>query len=140
MTGARAAERVGPIQGARGARGHGKHIVLVSGDEEYRSEEALPQLAKILSSEHGFDCTVLFAIDPKTGLIDPNYRQNIPGLGALKNADLLILFTRRRNLPDEQMQAFDEYLKAANQYWNANGDARVLTAGRFEVGPIRRHL
>ena len=29
--------------------GHGKHIVLVSGDEEYRSEEGLPQLARILA-------------------------------------------------------------------------------------------
>ena len=27
--------------------GKGKHIVLISGDDEYRSEEALPQLAKI---------------------------------------------------------------------------------------------
>ena len=47
--------------------GKGKHIVLVSGDEEYRSEEALPQLAKILAVHHGFRCTVLFAIDPDTG-------------------------------------------------------------------------
>jgi len=39
----------------------GKNIVLISGDEEYRSEEALPQLAKILSKHHGFNCTVLFA-------------------------------------------------------------------------------
>src|SRR5687767_9858136 len=47
--------------------GNGKHIVLVSGDEEYRSEEALPQLGKILAKHHGFKCTVLFAIDPKDG-------------------------------------------------------------------------
>ncbi|HEX4413409.1 MAG TPA: ThuA domain-containing protein [Lacipirellulaceae bacterium] len=92
--------------------GAGKHIVLVSGDEEYRSEEGLPQLAKILSNEHGFNCTVLFAVNPKTALINPNFTQNIPGLNRLKNADLLILQTRRRNLPDDQMQAFDEYLKA----------------------------
>ena len=41
------------------------HIVLVSGDEEYRSEEALPQMAKILSKHHGFNCTVLFAQNPE---------------------------------------------------------------------------
>lgn len=110
-TGARSADQWVEYKGHDGP-GAGKRIVLVSGDEEYRSEEALPQLAKILSSEHGFDCTVLFAINPKSGLIDPNYTQNIPGLAALKNADLMILFTRRRNLPDEQMQAVDEYLKA----------------------------
>src|ERR1035438_6550844 len=59
------------IQGKNGP-GKGKRIVLVSGDEEYRSEQALPQLARILSERHGFDCTVLFAIDPKDGTIDPN--------------------------------------------------------------------
>src|SRR5215208_5465061 len=70
--------------------GQGKRIVLISGDEEYRSEEALPQLGKILATHHGFDCRVLFAIDPKTGLINPNYRQNISGLSSIKNADLII--------------------------------------------------
>ena len=66
--------------------GKGKHIVLVSGDEEYRSEEALPQLGKILAKHHGFRCTVLFAIDPSTGSINPDTNDNIPGLEALKTA------------------------------------------------------
>ncbi len=92
--------------------GNGKHVVLISGDEEYRSEEALPQLGKILATEHGFDCTVLFAIDPQTGFVDPNNRQNIPGLSALKDADLMILFVRRRDLPDEQLQLIEDYIKA----------------------------
>ena len=64
--------------------GSGKRVVLVSGDEEYRSEEALTQLAKILAVHHGFDCTVLYAIDPKTGEIDPDERENIPGLESLR--------------------------------------------------------
>src|ERR1700676_5396473 len=80
--------------------GSGKHIVLVSGDDEYRSEEALPQLARILAKRHGFRCTVLFAIDPADGTINPNKNDNIPGLEALDSADLMILFTRFRNLPD----------------------------------------
>ncbi len=92
--------------------GKGKHIVLVSGDEEYRSEEALPQLGMILSKHHGFKCTVLFAIDPATGIIDPNNRHNIPGLEALKDADLMIVALRFRDLPDEQMKHIDDYLKA----------------------------
>lgn len=91
--------------------GEGKHVVLVSGDEEYRSEEALPQLAKILQ-KHGFRCTVLFAIDPKTGEIDPNVRNNIPGLAALDTADLMILFTRMRDLPDDQMAHIDRYTQS----------------------------
>jgi type 1 glutamine amidotransferase len=92
--------------------GQGKHIVLVSGDEEYRSEEALPQLAKILSKHLGYRCTVLFAIDPETGEINPNRNDNIPGLEALRDADLLILFTRFRNLPDDQMQMLVDYIEA----------------------------
>ncbi len=89
------------------------NIVLVSGDEEYRSEEALPQLAKILSSKHGFNCTVLFAQDPaKPGIINPNHVQNIPGLESLKTADLLVIFTRFRALPEQQMQYIDDYLKS----------------------------
>ena len=92
--------------------GAGKHIVLVSGDEEYRSEEALPQLAKILSEHHGFKCTVLFAIDPKTGEINPNESSNIPGLENLETADLMIILTRFRRLPDEQMKHIDDYVQS----------------------------
>lgn len=92
--------------------GKGKHVVLISGDEEYRSEEALPQLAKILATHHGFSCTVLFAIDPSTGEIDPNRNDNIPGLEALKTADLMVIATRFRNLPDDQMQHIADYLDA----------------------------
>src|SRR5829696_7143110 len=66
--------------------GNGKHIVLISGDEEYRSEEALPQLGKILAVRHGFRCTVLFAIDPQSGEINPKESSNIPGLEALSTA------------------------------------------------------
>ena len=92
--------------------GKGKHVVLVSGDEEYRSEEALPQLAKILSERLGFNCTVLFAIDPKTGEINPNVNDNIPGLEKLATADLMVIATRWRKLPDEQMKHVVDYLEA----------------------------
>lgn len=92
--------------------GKGKHIVLVSGDEEYRSEESLPQLGKILSQRHGFKCSVLFAIDPRDGTINPDKNDNIPGLEALASADLLILFTRFRNLPDDQMQKLVDYIES----------------------------
>lgn len=98
-------------QGTAGV-GKGKHIVLVSGDEEYRSEEALPQLAKILARHHGFKCTVLFAVDPTTGFINPNVNNNIPGLEALKTADLMVIFTRFRSLPEEQMKHIADYVDA----------------------------
>lgn len=92
--------------------GKGKHIVLVSGDEEYRSEEALTQLGRILARHHGFKCTVLYAIDPKTGEITPTVLNHIPGLENLKTADLMIIFTRFRDLPDDQMKHIVDYVEA----------------------------
>jgi type 1 glutamine amidotransferase len=92
--------------------GKGKSIVLVSGDEEYRSEEFLPLLGKILAKHHGFKCTVLFAVDPASGTIDPNNVANIPGLESLDSADLMIISTRFRDLPDEQMEHIDHYVKS----------------------------
>ncbi len=92
--------------------GVGKHVVLISGDEEYRSEEALPALARVLAKRHGFRCTVLFAINPETGTVDPNYVSNIPGLHHLDDADLMVIFTRFRDLPDDQMAHIDRYLRS----------------------------
>jgi len=90
---------------------NGKHIIMLSGDEEYRSEESLPQLGKILSQRHGFLCTVLFSQDDD-GTINPNNQTNIPGMHLLKSADLLINQFRFRELPDNDMQHFDEYLNS----------------------------
>lgn len=98
-------------EGSKGP-GVGKHIVFVSGDEEYRSEEALPALAKILAFRHGFKCTVLFSINPDTGEIDPDYQNNIPGLKALQEADLMVMLLRFRALPSTQMKFILDYLNA----------------------------
>jgi len=89
--------------------GKGKHIVFVTGDEEYRSEDSMPQLAKIIALHHGFKCTVLFAINKETGEIDPQTVDNIPGVKTLKTADLMVIFTRFRELPDEQMKYIIDY-------------------------------
>jgi hypothetical protein len=91
--------------------GKGKHIVFLSGDEEYRSEEGLPQLAKILALQHGFKCTVLFSIN-KDGEIDPNTQNNEPGIEALDSADLCVMLLRFRGWPDEQMKHFVDYYLA----------------------------
>jgi len=96
------------FQGKQGP-GKGKHIVFLVGDEEYRSEDSMPQLAKILAVHHGFKCTVLFAINKETGEIDPETLDNIPGLKALEKADLMVMFLRFRELPDEQMKRIIDY-------------------------------
>lgn len=91
--------------------GRGKRIVLISGDEEYRSEQALPMLAKILAFRHGFSCRVLFPINPADGTIDPVTLTNIPGMDALDATDLCIMSLRFRELPDAQMKHFVDYLE-----------------------------
>src|SRR5688500_2496432 len=78
--GSLAAEEAWVVYSRQDGPGKGKRVVLVSGDEEYRSEEALPQLGKILAVHHGFTCTVLFAVNPEDGTINPNRNDNIPGL------------------------------------------------------------
>jgi len=117
--------------------GQGKRIVLISGDEEYRSEEALPLLAQILSEQHGFDCKVLFAINPETNTIDPNYSSNIPGLEHLDQADFMIMFLRFRALPDEQMQYIERFVMAGKPFlairtsthpFNFGGDTKTAYA------------
>lgn len=101
----------GPLvyEGSAGP-GKGKSVVLIASDHEYKSEEALPQLGRILAKHHGFRCTVLFGLNPTNGTIVPGH-SNIPGTEALKDADLLVIFTRFQNLPDAQMQPIVDYLK-----------------------------
>jgi hypothetical protein len=96
-------------QGDQGP-GRGKHIVFLAGDHEYRSEESLPALARIMAKHYGFKCSVFFTTDPTTGFIDPG-SSNIAGLDALKTADLLVIFLRFQDFPDQQMQYIADYLE-----------------------------
>ncbi len=119
--------------------GRGKHIVLVSGDEEYRSEEALPMLGKALATHHGFRCTVLFAINPETGEIDPNVQTNIPGLHHLESADMLVLFTRFRELPDEQMKYIVDYTNAGNPVMGLRTATHAFSYSRDLESPYAKY-
>lgn len=89
--------------------GRGKHIVFLAGDHEYRSEETLPALARVLAKHYGFKCSVFFTTDPKTGFIEPG-SSDISGLEALKTADLLVIFLRFQDFPDAEMQHIVDYL------------------------------
>ena len=91
--------------------GKGKHVVLLTGDEEYRGEEGLPMLAKILSQRHGFRTTVLFSLDPD-GTINPKNTQSLSNSSALDSADAIVMLLRFRNWPDEDMARFEKRLNA----------------------------
>jgi hypothetical protein len=87
--------------------GAGRHLVFLTGDEEYRGEEGLPMLAKILSQRHGFKCTVLFALDPN-GTINPDNNTSVGGVEALDSADGIVMALRFRQWPDAAMKHFSD--------------------------------
>ncbi len=91
--------------------GKGKHVVLLAGDDEYRSEECLPMLAKILSGKHGFDTTVCFSVDEK-GELAPEAHKSLTNSQALEKADSVIMLLRFRNWDDEAMTRFENYYLA----------------------------
>lgn len=139
------ATRVVPVSAAdwitfegKSGPGVGKHIVFLSGDEEYRSEESLPMLARILALRHGFKCTVLFAINPADGTIDPNTQTNIPGMAALDSADLCVMLLRFRELPDAQMKHFVDYLERGKPVLALRTSTHAFAYSRNKQSPYAR--
>ncbi len=89
--------------------GLGKHIVFLASDHEYRGEESLPALARIMAKRYGFKCTVIFGVDPEDGTLKPGSSQ-LRGLSVLKEADLMVVFFRFINMDDDEMQHFVDYV------------------------------
>lgn len=107
------------------------HVVFVTGDCEYRSEVSMPMLASILEESHGFRCTVLYATAPD-GTKDPKHRQSIPGLEALRDADLAVFFMRFRALPDTQLKEILDYAASGRPLM---GFRTTTHAFLYEGGP-----
>lgn len=105
ITACRAADHI--VYEGKGGPGKGKHVVFLTGDEEYRSEEGLPMLAKILSQRHGFKCTVLFSVDAD-GTINPNNGASLSNPAALDTADAIVMLIRFRKWNDEALKKFDD--------------------------------
>lgn len=118
--------------------GKGKHVVLISGDEEYRSEEAMPMLGKILSERHGFKCTVLFSINKETGEIDPNEQTNIPGMSSVAEADFVILGLRFRELPDSETKFLYDYVEAGKPLLGLRTSTHAFKYGRLKDSPYAK--
>jgi hypothetical protein len=127
------------LAGAIGGPGKGLHVVLVAGDEEYRSEEALPMLAQVLAVHHGFRCTVSFATDPESGAIDPTAATRQPGLAALDSADALVLFTRFREWPDADMAHFVRYVESGKPIVAIRTSTHAFQYTRDPASPHARY-
>jgi hypothetical protein len=89
-----------------------KKILLLSGDDEYRSEELMPQLGKLLAEQHGFHTTVTFSLNPDDGTVDPSNHTHLPGLGNIDSADLIIMLWRFREPSKKDCERLAKYLKA----------------------------
>ncbi len=81
-------------------------VVFVAGDHEYSGESTLPILAAELEKNYGMRTKVIKSYP------NQNSEENIPGLEALREADLAVFFLRWRRLPKEQLSYIDEYLKS----------------------------
>jgi type 1 glutamine amidotransferase len=133
--------------------GVGKHIVLIAGDHEYRSEEILPAMARILARRLGFKASVFFTLDDG-GFIEPG-SSKMAGLEALRTADLMIMGLRFQDFPAEEMQHIVDYVERGGpvlgirtsthafqiregphlQYtWNYDGPEYELGFGRQVLG------
>ncbi len=87
------------------------HIVFVIGDEEYRSEESMPMLAKILQRELNAEISLCFPVD-SAGYINPNQLDHIDNLEKLSSADLAVFFMRFRRLPDDELNYILEFVES----------------------------
>lgn len=119
--------------------GPGRHIVLVGGDQEYRSEESVPALARILSQRHGFRCTLVLPITRETGEIDPSQIHDLPGVEALRTADLMILFARWLELPDAQMKQIIDYTNSGRPILGLRTATHPFNYSRTSESPYSRY-
>lgn len=82
-----------------------RNVVLIIGDDEYKTEVSLPAFAKSELEPLGLNVTIVEA--------DPNDRNNFPGLiDAVAKADVLLVSARRRTPPKEQLAAVRAHVAA----------------------------
>lgn len=79
------------------------HIVMVIAEDEYEADRTLPALAQDYLGKD-------FKVTLVSG--NPDDRNDIPGIGALEDADLAIVFIRRRLLPPDQLAHLRKYVDA----------------------------
>ncbi len=81
-------------------------VVFISAESEYGAAESLPGFAHELEMKYGLCCEILQGSTEKKG-DDRNY---VPNMEALADADLAVLFARRRALPAADMKHFRDYM------------------------------
>ncbi len=101
-------------------------MVFLAGDDEYRSEESLPMLAKMLERDFGFETVVGFSVDEE-GYVRPVEQTSLTMTEELADADLLVFYLRFRNLPEERFAHLLDYF----------GSGRPIVAFRTSTHAFR---
>ncbi len=76
-----------------------ERVVFIIAENEYDAANTLPEFAAELEDMYGFSCEILQGAD-----------NSIPGMEALKKADLAVIYVRRQVLPAEQMKYLRDYV------------------------------
>jgi type 1 glutamine amidotransferase/nicotinamidase-related amidase len=103
------------------------HVVIVMAEDEYQTERTLP----VFADKHlgkSFKVTKVFA--------DEKNRNNLPGIDALDNADVLLLSVRRRPLPTEQMAVIRKFVESGKAVVGIRtaSHAFALSSGKLPEG------
>jgi len=90
------------------------HVVFVIGESEYKSEQTLPELARVLQDKYGMKCTVLNDKNIKDAWkpVALERINDMSGLEALASADLAIFYIRFRQFPESQLKHIEAYLES----------------------------
>jgi type 1 glutamine amidotransferase len=82
-----------------------RKVVMLIGDDEYKTEVSLPAFVKSDLEPLGFDVTIIHA--------DSQDKHNFPGMAeAIKQADLVLVSVRRRMPPKAQLDALRAHFAA----------------------------
>jgi type 1 glutamine amidotransferase len=77
-------------------------VCLISGSAEYESDKSLAKLQQYLEKNHAVTCSRAFATSDT----------DLPGLQALDDCDVAVLFTRRLKLQGEQLERLKKYCQS----------------------------
>ena len=80
-----------------------KHLVVVMAEKEYKTDDTLPPFAL---KELGRDFKISFVY------ADAKERNKLPGVEVVKEADVIMLSARRRNLPKAHLDLFRKHVAA----------------------------
>ena len=74
-------------------------VCLLSGSKEYQSNESLASFQELLERDYPIKCSRAFWTS----------KNNLPGLEALESCDVMVLFTKRLELPADQLKRVKKY-------------------------------